>query len=143
MLRGLASKVGLIDRGRERAAAEEWRRKAAIRAESTDAPILSLSGGNQQKVLVARAFASGADVVLFDDPMRGIDVGTNRELAAQVRAAAGEGRCFLWYTTENAELVDCDRVYVFYEGRITDEIPAAEYSEERVLHASFADLEAA
>lgn len=129
---------GLLPLAAEAGLAARWRTALAIRAPSIDTPITSLSGGNQQKVLVARAFAAEADIILFDDPLRGVDIGTKRELYHHVRAAAAAGRAFLWYTTENAELVNCDRVYVFAAGRITDEIPCAELTEERVIRASFA-----
>ncbi|MGH7080275.1 MAG: ATP-binding cassette domain-containing protein, partial [Acetobacteraceae bacterium] len=123
---------------RERELAEEWRRRLAIRAPDIDQPITSLSGGNQQKVLVARAFASAADTILFDDPLRGVDIGTKRELYRHVAAAARAGKAFLWHTTENVELENCDRVYVFHRGQISDEILRAELSEERLIRASFA-----
>lgn len=129
---------GLIALRREMALAEDWCTKISIRTPSVSEPILSLSGGNQQKVLVARAFATEADIVLFDDPLRGVDIGTKRELYEHVRRQAAEnGRCFAWYTTENHELVNCDRVYVFYRGQITDEIERAELTEERVIRSSF------
>jgi ribose transport system ATP-binding protein len=135
-LRRLA-RLGFLSPAREKAEAEAWRARLDIRTPDVGRPIVSLSGGNQQKVLVARAFAAEADIILFDDPLRGVDVGTKRELYQHVRRAADEGRAFLWYTTENAELVNCDRVYVFYRGMITDEIDRAELTEERVIRASF------
>ncbi|MGH7189325.1 MAG: sugar ABC transporter ATP-binding protein [Acetobacteraceae bacterium] len=136
-LRGLA-RGGFVNPRRERELAEEWRRRLAIRAPDIDQPITSLSGGNQQKVLVARAFASAADTILFDDPLRGVDIGTKRELYRHVAAAARAGKAFLWHTTENVELENCDRVYVFHRGQISDEILRAELSEERLIRASFA-----
>lgn len=135
-LRELA-RWGFLGRARERALAERWRQRLAIRAPDVDEPIMSLSGGNQQKALVARAFAGKAEIVLFDDPLRGVDIGTKRELYEHVRREAQSGRCFIWYTTENDELVNCDRVYVFYRGGITDEIARGALSEERVIRASF------
>ena len=78
--------------------------------------ILSLSGGNQQKALFARAFGSEAEIVLMDDPMRGVDVGTKQEIYEMIRAEAGKDRTFLWYTTEMDELKHCDHVYVFRNG---------------------------
>ncbi|TCK84332.1 ATP-binding cassette domain-containing protein [Paraburkholderia sp. BL9I2N2] len=129
--------LGFLNPARERAEAEEWRAQLDIRTPDIDRPIMSLSGGNQQKTLVARAFAAEADIVLFDDPLRGVDVGTKRELYQHVRRAADWGHAFLWYTTESAELVNCDRVYVFYRGTIVDEIDGAKLTEERVIRASF------
>jgi ribose transport system ATP-binding protein len=131
------SSTGIISLRRERELADRWRSKLSIRTPDVDHPITSLSGGNQQKVLVARAFASGADIVLLDDPLRGVDVSTKKELYAQIRSAAEGGQAFLWYTTELAELENCDRIYVFIQGRISDVIPISEYSEQRVVRASF------
>lgn len=138
MLSRLA-RFGVLDARRQREVADEWRRRLNIRAPGVSTPLLTLSGGNQQKVLVARAFATGADIVLFDDPLRGVDVGTKNELFEHVRQEAARGRSFVWYTTENEELIHCDRVYVFYDGRITDRIEHAELTESRVLRASFAE----
>jgi ribose transport system ATP-binding protein len=127
----------LLDPGRERAFAEEWRRKIGIRTPDVGEGILSLSGGNQQKVLFARALGSDARIVLMDDPMRGVDVGTKQEVYAMIREEAAWGRTFLWYTTEMDELARCDHVYVFREGAIVADLPRQEMSEEKVLHASF------
>ena len=139
-LRALA-RLGLISSRAETQEAQEWVERIKIRTPSPDSPILSLSGGSQQKALVARAFASAADIILFDDPMRGVDVGTKRELYEAVRMAAGEGTCFIWRITENEELTNCDRVYVLHRGSVTDEIENSELTEERVLQASFREVE--
>ncbi len=136
------SRSGFLDRRRERRVADDWRGRIGIKTPDVAQPILSLSGGNQQKVLIARSFASGADILLLDDPMRGVDVGTKRELFREIRREADQGRCILLYTTETEELQHCDRVYVFYRGAITEEIDRASLSEERVLRASFAETDA-
>jgi ribose transport system ATP-binding protein len=128
---------GFISGKEEMRLAEDWRRKISIRSPNTTQSILALSGGNRQKVLVARAFATDSAIILFDDPTRGVDIGTKRELYEQIRAAAGTGRCFLWYTTENDELFLCDRVYVFREQKVVDVIDRPELTEERLLRASF------
>ncbi len=131
-LRGL-----LIDHGQAHAFAEEWRKRIGIRTPDVDQPILSLSGGNQQKALFARALGSDADIIAMDDPMRGVDVGTKQEVYGMIRAEAAKGRTFLWYTSEMDELRNCDHVYVFREGAIVADLTRAEVTEERVLHASF------
>jgi len=128
---------GFISGAEERQLAEDWRRKISIRSTDAEQPILALSGGNRQKVLVARAFATDSQIILFDDPTRGVDIGTKRELYDQIRAAAAGGRCFLWYTTENDELFLCDRVYVFRERKVVDVIDRPDLTEERLLRASF------
>ena len=73
----------------------------------------------------------------MDDPMRGVDVGTKLEVYDLIRAEAGGGRTFLWYTTETEELGNCDRTYVFRNGHIVAELDRSELTEERVLQSSF------
>lgn len=129
---------GLLVQGeREQELAEAWKDRIGIRAPDVEAPILSLSGGNQQKVLFARALGSAADIVLMDDPMRGVDVGTKNEVYAIIRQEASRGRTFLWYTTEMEELDYCDRVYVFRDGVIAETLSGDDITEEKLLLASF------
>jgi ribose transport system ATP-binding protein len=130
-------KRGLIDAEAESELAEAWRRRLSIQTPDMRNPILSLSGGNQQKALFARALGSDAEIILMDDPMRGVDVGTKREVYDIIREEAARGRTFLWYTTEFDELMHCDHVYVFREGQIVADLPRDQVTEERVLHASF------
>jgi ribose transport system ATP-binding protein len=129
----------LISRDREAELAESWRRKINIRTPDVNDNILSLSGGNQQKALFARALGSDAKIVLMDDPMRGVDVGTKSEVYDLIRAEAKRGRTFLWYTTEMAELENCDHVYVFRNGRIVADLTSGELTEEKVIQSSFKD----
>jgi len=128
----------LLSLKRERAFAEEWKARISIRTPDVGAPILSLSGGNQQKALFARALGSDAGVVLMDDPMRGVDYATKLEVYDLVREEAARGRTFLWYTTETEELKNCDRVYIFRDGIIVAHLARDELTEERVIHSSFA-----
>ena len=104
-----------------------------------DNNILSLSGGNQQKALFARALGSDARIVLMDDPMRGVDIGTKLEVYDLIREEAADGRTFLWYTTETEELDNCDHVYVFRNGRIVADLRRDELTEEKVIQSSFGD----
>ena len=137
MLRGI-----LIDPAREAAMAETWRESINIRTPDVDNNILSLSGGNQQKALFARALGSDAGIVLMDDPMRGVDIGTKQEVYAMIRAEAEKGRTFVWYTTEMDELANCDHVYVFRNRRIVADLARHELTEEKVLHSSFEETPA-
>ena len=130
---------GFLSPREETETAKRWRDEIHIRTPDVGFPILSLSGGNQQKVLIARALANGSDIVLLDDPMRGVDVATKREMFAMIRSEAAQGKCFVLYTTETQELSHCDRVYVFYSGSITEEIAREDLTEDRVLRASFRD----
>ena len=128
----------LLSLRRERAFAESWKARINIRTPDVGAGILSLSGGNQQKALFARALGSDAGIVLMDDPMRGVDYATKLEVYDLVREEAARGRTFLWYTTETEELKTCDRVYIFRNGVIVAHLARDELTEERVIHSSFA-----
>lgn len=127
----------LIQRDREQKMADEWKDRIRIKTPDMNSNILSLSGGNQQKALFARALGSDAGIVLMDDPMRGVDVGTKMEVYELIRKEAAAGRTFLWYTTEMDELQNCDHVYVFRNGRIVADLSRADLTEEKVLHSSF------
>ncbi|PHP65790.1 ABC transporter ATP-binding protein [Zhengella mangrovi] len=133
---------GLVNGGAEARIAAEWKSRIGIRTDNVENPILSLSGGNQQKVLFARALASPAPVVIMDDPMRGVDVGTKQDVYAMIRAEAAKGRTFLWYSTETEEVCQCDRVFVFRNHEISAELTGADISEEKILEASFEMQEA-
>ncbi|MFT3973381.1 MAG: sugar ABC transporter ATP-binding protein [Amaricoccus sp.] len=128
---------GRVDRAAEAAFGATWREQLAIRAPSMGDAILSLSGGNQQKALFARALGSRAPVVLMDDPMRGVDIGTKQDVYARIRAEAEAGRTFLWYSTETDEVCLCDRVYVFREGKVAATLAGDEVTEENLIAASF------
>jgi ribose transport system ATP-binding protein len=130
----------LISPARENALAHFWRDKIKIRTPDPRENILSLSGGNQQKALFARALGSQARILLMDDPMRGVDVATKLEVYELIRQEARIGRTFLWYTTETDELKNCDHVYVFRNGAIVADLSQGEVSEERVIHSSYQEL---
>ncbi|PCK79186.1 sugar ABC transporter ATP-binding protein [Rhizobium sophoriradicis] len=134
---GDLSRRGVIVPDEEQTKGNDWKRRIEIRTPDMANPILSLSGGNQQKVLFARALATHAPVVLMDDPMRGVDVGTKQEVYAIIREEASRGRTFIWYSTEMDEVRLCDRVYVFREGRITAELAGDAVSEANIIAASF------
>lgn len=135
---GERARYGLIDAAADAALAEDWQLRIDIRTPDTKLPILSLSGGNQQKALFARALAAPSSIVLMDDPMRGVDVETKREVYRMIRAEADAGRTFIWYTTELEELLECDHVYVFRDGDPVMGLERGRLNEARVLDASFA-----
>jgi ribose transport system ATP-binding protein len=131
------SRFGIVNEGKEADIARQWRARIEVRTQNLDNPILSLSGGNQQKVLFARALATRAPVVLMDDPMRGVDIGTKQEVYAILRQEAQKGRTFVWYSTEMDEICQCDRVYVFLNGGIVAELSGTDITEDRILAESF------
>ncbi|MBX5169947.1 MULTISPECIES: sugar ABC transporter ATP-binding protein [unclassified Rhizobium] len=139
---GDLTRRGLILSGEEEMKGADWRRRIEIRTPDMANRILSLSGGNQQKVLFARALSTRAPIVLMDDPMRGVDVGTKQEVYAIIRDEAARGRTFIWYSTEMDEVSLCDRVYVFREGRITAELAGDAVNEKNIIAASFEGLAA-
>lgn len=132
MVRGI-----MIDPDQEKSMAEKWQNRIKIKTPDMNNNILSLSGGNQQKALFARALGSDAEIVLMDDPMRGVDIGTKLEVYDLIGTEAGNGRTFLWYTTEMEELNNCDYIYIFRDGKIVSELPRSELTEEKVLRSSF------
>lgn len=136
------SRTFLVDRKAEQSIARTWHEKIGIKTDDLDNPILSLSGGNQQKVLFSRALASSAPIVIMDDPMRGVDVSTKKEVYRMIRSEAENGRTFLWYSTETDEILECDRVFVFRDGEIAAELKGEQITEENMLRASFEMQEA-
>jgi ribose transport system ATP-binding protein len=130
----------LISTAAEDELAAQWQQRIKIRTADMRNSILSLSGGNQQKALFARALGSDARIVLMDDPMRGVDIGTKLDVYDLIRDEARTGRTFLWYTTEMDELSHCDRVYVFRNGVIVADLARSEVSEDSVIGASFAEV---
>ncbi len=120
--------------------AERRRVGAAIEALSIDTraqrQVSRLSGGNQQKVTIARWLANGFQTLLCFDPTRGIDVGTKRQIYALLRQLAGDGAAVLLFTSELAEIpLVCDRVVCLYGGRVTAELDAAGADEATLLKA--------
>jgi ribose transport system ATP-binding protein len=132
------SRFGIVRSVAERRLIDDWMRLLAISGQASTT-IAALSGGNQQKAVVARAMGSQAQLILLDDPMRGVDVGTKREFYNLLRQSLDDKRSFLWYSTENDELCQCDRVYVMREGHVVEELLPEDLTEERIVKASFRD----
>ncbi|MGR6973833.1 sugar ABC transporter ATP-binding protein [Streptomyces cynarae] len=128
------SRGGWIDRGAERGAARATTRELSLRPDDPAVPIRTLSGGNQQKAVLARWLLRGCRVLLLDEPTRGVDVGARAELYAVVRRLADEGLAVLLVSSEVPEVLGlADRVLVLREGRVVHTAPARELDEHRVL----------
>ena len=142
-LEGLASRLGVVRRRAEVDAVRHALGRFGIKAAGGHAPITSLSGGNQQKCILARWLLTAPRVLLLDEPTRGIDVGAKAELYALIRdLAAHAGLGILMTSSELPELLAvCDRILVLCEGRQTALLDRAEASEESILHAATAFLE--
>jgi ribose transport system ATP-binding protein len=131
----------LIDRDRERAIAENWQEKVHIVTSSLGSNILSLSGGNQQKTLFARALESESDIILMDDPTKGVDPSTKEIIYSLIQDEKNHGRGFVWYSTEIFEMNYCDTVIVFFEGQIASVLTGKDISEGNILKHSFMSAE--
>lgn len=135
--------LGLVHERTEREAARGAAEKLKLDPDRFDSPILDLSGGNQQKALVARALVGDAGTILFDDPTRGVDVAAKEDFYALIGQlsrgdGARAGRLVVWHSTEDIEFLECDRVLVFSGGRIVRELVGPEITEQAIVDASFA-----
>ncbi|MFI2614648.1 sugar ABC transporter ATP-binding protein [Streptomyces sp. NPDC018584] len=128
------SRGGWLDRGAEREAARAATRELSLRPDQPSAPVRTLSGGNQQKAVLARWLLRGCRVLLLDEPTRGVDVGARAELYAVIRRLADEGLAVLLVSSEVPEVLGlADRVLVLREGRVVHTAPARDLDEHRVL----------
>jgi rhamnose transport system ATP-binding protein len=123
--------------GRERALAAGYAQRLRIRANGMDDLIESLSGGNQQKVVIAKWLATKPRVLILDEPTRGVDIGAKVEVHRIISDLAASGLGIILISSELPEvLAMSDRIMVLHEGRIAAEIPRAEASEEKVMFAA-------
>ena len=130
------SRGGIIDRAAEQRMIDDMIKLLAIKTAGLDIPVGALSGGNQQKVVIAKWLMRQPRIILLNDPTRGIDVGTKQEMYQLLRKLADAGAAILFYSTDYDELIGCcDRVLVLYDGAIKRELVGAEITE-RALIAS-------
>jgi putative multiple sugar transport system ATP-binding protein len=114
--------------------AEEYRRSLGIRTPGVHQKVVNLSGGNQQKVVLAKWLFTDPQVLILDEPTRGIDVGAKFEIYSIMNKLADDGRGIVMISSEMPELLGmCDRIYVMNEGRIVGELSRAEASQERIM----------
>jgi putative multiple sugar transport system ATP-binding protein len=127
-------RFGLVDDSREYATAEQYRKSMNIKAPSVSAVTGKLSGGNQQKVVLSKWIFSDPDVLILDEPTRGIDVGAKYEIYTIINRLAADGKGIIVISSELPELLGiCDRIYALSEGAITGELPIAEASPEALI----------
>ncbi|MGX5714993.1 multiple monosaccharide ABC transporter ATP-binding protein [Arthrobacter sp. MAHUQ-56] len=133
-LRKLA-KRGFVDKNQETVVANGYRRSMNIKAPSVAAITGKLSGGNQQKVVLSKWMFSDPDVLILDEPTRGIDVGAKYEIYTIIAKLAAEGKAVIVISSELPELLGiCDRIYTLAAGHITGEVPIAEATQETLMH---------
>ena len=128
------SVAGWLNLRKRRRAVEQWMGRLHVKAASQDQPVQELSGGNQQKVALARVMHQDADVLLLDEPTRGIDVGTKSEIYRLMGEQAAAGKAIVFVSSYLTELLAvCDRVAVMARGRLREVRPRNEWTEEAVM----------
>ncbi|MDP3655271.1 MAG: sugar ABC transporter ATP-binding protein [Rhodoferax sp.] len=133
---GAVSKRTVVDEGREFGVAQAFRKKLNIRSPSVFARTVNLSGGNQQKVVLSKWLFSEPEVLILDEPTRGIDVGAKYEIYTIIAQLAAEGKCVLMISSEMPELLGmCDRICVLNEGAFVAEFSAAEATQEKIMRS--------
>ncbi|MBL8710701.1 MAG: sugar ABC transporter ATP-binding protein [Rhodospirillaceae bacterium] len=132
------SRFGIVDRVREGDAIRRMMDLLAIKAANPEIPVGSLSGGNQQKVVIAKWLMLAPHIILLNDPTRGIDVGTKQEIYQLLRRLADDGATILFYSTDYDELIGCcDRVLVMYDGTVVRTLEGDEITEHALISSAF------
>jgi putative multiple sugar transport system ATP-binding protein len=125
---------GVVDSHREAEVAETYRDRLNIKSSSIEQEVINLSGGNQQKVVLSKWLFADPDILILDEPTRGIDVGAKFEIYTVIRDLAASGKAIIVISSEMPELLGItDRLYVMNEGRFVGEMPTAEASQERIM----------
>ncbi len=136
-LKNLAGFFGIIRQKEEAESIGEYIKELRIKTPSTRQLVKNLSGGNQQKVVLAKWLLVDSDIIIFDEPTRGIDVGAKQEIYALINALAEAGKVIILISSEMPELIGMsDRILVMAEGRITGELETAEATQEKIMHLS-------
>jgi putative multiple sugar transport system ATP-binding protein len=125
---------GVIDEVEEHRAAEEYRHSLRVKAPTVDEGVTKLSGGNQQKVVLAKWMFTDPDLLILDEPTRGIDVGAKYEIYGIIQRLADQGKGVILISSELPELIGmCDRIYTVFEGTITGDVPRTEAEPELLM----------
>ncbi|EBA08779.1 multiple monosaccharide ABC transporter ATP-binding protein [Sagittula stellata] len=128
------SSGGILNENEETQVSEKYRRAMNIRTPSVFQKVMNLSGGNQQKVVLSKWLFAGPEVLILDEPTRGIDVGAKFEIYGIINDLSAQGKGVLMISSEMPELLGmCDRIYVMNEGELVGELDAAEASQERIM----------
>ena len=131
------ARSGVVSRSGEQALAARWIRELRIKTPDARTAVVTLSGGNQQKVVLGKWLAAGADVLIVDEPTRGIDVGAKQEIYVLLDRLAAEGAGIIMISSELPEVLGMsDRILVMHQGRVHALVDAAAATQESVLHAA-------
>lgn len=130
----LSNKVGLINRKKAREDSNEYKNALSIKTPSLTQLVGNLSGGNQQKVVLAKWLMEKPDIIVFDEPTRGIDVGAKTEIYKLVAKLAEEGKAVIFISSELPEILGmCDRILVMSDGKLSGEFSGEEATQEKIL----------
>jgi len=128
------SRRAVVNENEEVVVAETFRRRLGIKTPTVQQLTGNLSGGNQQKVVLGKWIFAGPEILILDEPTRGIDVGAKYEIYTIINQLAAEGKAVLFISSELPEILGmCDRIYVMCEGRITGEVPRSEATQEKLM----------
>ena len=134
----------VVNARREAEVAERYRGRLNIKSSGIEQEAVNLSGGNQQKVVLSKWLFADPDILILDEPCRGIDVGAKFEIYTVIRELAAQGKAIVVISSEMPELLGItDRIYVMNEGRFVGEMPTAEASQERIMASIIRSGEAA
>ena len=138
ILKRISNRFSFVDRSQEKKIADEQMNALRIKAPSADVLVNNLSGGNQQKVVLAKWLANNSQVLILDEPTRGIDVGAKQEIYKLIDELAAQGKGIIVISSDMEEIMGItDRMLILYEGTLKGELQRAEYQQERILkHAS-------
>lgn len=129
------TKFGFISGKKNREMAEKYREALRIKVPHIDQMVVNLSGGNQQKVVLAKTLAADPDVIIFDEPTKGIDVGAKQEIYNLMNELVAQGKAIIMVSSDMEEILGMsDRIIVLHEGLVSGELKRDEFSQERVLH---------
>ena len=130
-----------INKGAEKKVAEQYVQELATKTPSVDELVVNLSGGNQQKVVIAKWLVRNCDILIFDEPTRGIDVGAKNEIYKLMNRLAAEGKSIIMISSEMTEILRMsDRVLVMCEGKKTGEIAIEEATQEAIMDKATRDI---
>ena len=133
------ARLGLVNRRAEAAAAREIATRLTVKAPSIDAPVGTLSGGNQQKVVLGRWLALRPRAILFDEPTQGVDVGAKADIHRLIRRLADEGAAVVLISSDLEEIVaECDRVAVMHDGRVTGVLDRSHCTPQSIMQLAVA-----
>jgi len=140
---GPVTRLGIVNGTAQAAAAGKWMAKLDVKASDAAQPVGELSGGNQQKIALGRLLHHEADILLLDEPTRGIDVGSKAQIYRLMNELAAQGKALVFVSSYLPELLGvCDRIGVMFRGELSEVRPVADWSEAEIIRAAVGQADA-